>query len=62
MVGVYVIALTAGYGSTIFSPVLMTFLLVKVSGVAMLERTMQLKPGYDEYMRRISAFLPWLWK
>lgn len=57
--GFYVIALAAGYGWTIFSPLLMTYLLLKVSGVAMLERTMQHKPGYEEYMRRTSAFVPW---
>jgi steroid 5-alpha reductase family enzyme len=53
------IALAAGYPWTIFSPILMTYLLVKVSGVAMLERTLKLKPGYEDYMRKTSAFIPW---
>ncbi len=57
--GFYVIALAAGYWWTIFSPILMTFLLMKVSGVAMLERTMKLKPGYEEYMQKTNAFIPW---
>ena len=57
--GFYVIALAAGYGWTIFSPIIMTYLLLKVSGVAMLERTMKHKPGYEEYMQRTNAFLPW---
>jgi steroid 5-alpha reductase family enzyme len=57
--GYYLMALAAGAGWTIFAPILMTFLLTKVSGVAMLERTMKLKPGYQEYMRNTSAFLPW---
>ena len=57
--GYYLIALASGSWWTIFSPILMTYLLVKVSGVAMLERTMQLKPGYEEYMRKTSAFFPW---
>jgi steroid 5-alpha reductase family enzyme len=39
--------------------VMMTWLLVKVSGVALLERTMQAKPGYEDYMRRTNAFIPW---
>ena len=40
-------------------PVLMTFLLVRVSGVAMLEKTIgERRPGYAEYVRRTSAFLP----
>jgi steroid 5-alpha reductase family enzyme len=38
----------------------MTFLLTKVSGVAMLERTLKQKPGFEDYMRKTSAFLPWL--
>ncbi|MCC6299794.1 MAG: DUF1295 domain-containing protein [Anaerolineales bacterium] len=58
--GIYLIALAAGAGWTIFSPILMTWLLLRVSGVAMLERTMSLKPGYEEYMRKTSAFFPWL--
>ena len=57
--GLYVIALAAGRWWTIFSPILMTFLLLRVSGLAMLERTMKSKPGYQEYMQRTSAFFPW---
>ena len=57
--GFYVIAPTAGYGWTIFSPILMTYLLLNVSGVAMLERTMKVKPGYEEYIQRTNAFFPW---
>lgn len=57
--GYYLIALVSGSWWTIFSPVLMTFLLLKVSGVAMLERTMKSKPGYEAYMRRTNAFVPW---
>jgi len=33
---------------------------MKVSGVAMLERTLtKSKPGYEEDMARTSAFFPW---
>lgn len=56
--GYYAIALASGGWWTIFSPILMTYLLLKVSGVAMLERTMKTKPGYEEYMRRTNAFIP----
>jgi len=58
--GYFLIALAAGKWWTFFSPVIMTYLLTKVSGVAMLERTMKQKPGYEDYMRKTSAFLPWL--
>jgi steroid 5-alpha reductase family enzyme len=34
-------------------------MLTRVSGVAMLERTIgRRRPGYDEYVRRTSAFFP----
>jgi steroid 5-alpha reductase family enzyme len=44
----------------VVSPLLMTFLLLRVSGVALLERSLvRRRPGYEEYRRRTSAFLPW---
>jgi len=58
--GFYLVALAAGAWWAIFSPILMTWLLLRVSGVAMLERTMSLRPGYEEYMKKTSAFFPWL--
>lgn len=56
--GFYLIAAAAGGWWTVFSPALMTFLLVRVSGVALLEKTMETRPGYLEYKRRTSAFIP----
>ena len=45
---------------SVFSPVLMTVLLLRVSGVSLLERTIgSRRPGYAEYVRRTSAFVPW---
>jgi steroid 5-alpha reductase family enzyme len=57
----FLIAASFPFGAwTVFSPIVMTLLLVRVSGVALLERTMkETKPGYREYMERTSAFLPW---
>ncbi len=50
----------AGEAWTLFGPALMTFLLLKVSGVVMLEDGMEeRRPGYAEYVRRTSAFVPW---
>ena len=41
------------------SPVLMTFLLLRVSGVALLEKGLQkTKPAYADYAHRTSAFFP----
>jgi steroid 5-alpha reductase family enzyme len=59
--GFYLIAFAAGGWWTIFSPIIMTTLLVRVSGVVMLERTlMDSKPGYREYTESTSPFIPWL--
>jgi len=59
--GFYLIAAGSTFGFlTIFSPIIMTYFLIKVSGVAMLERTMaERKPGYKEYMQTTNAFIPW---
>ena len=44
---------------TVLAPALMTFLLLKVSGVAMLdEHLSRTRPGFADYMRRTSGFLP----
>lgn len=50
------------YGNVfvVVSPILMTFLLVKVSGVGLLERTLKhTKPQYVDYIKNTSAFIPW---
>jgi len=57
--GHYLLAAASGAWWTVFSPALMTFLLVRVSGVAMLESAMRdSKPGYREYIESTSAFFP----
>lgn len=44
---------------TLAGPALMTWLLVRVSGVAMLERDlMARRPGYADYVRTTNAFFP----
>lgn len=55
----YLVAASAGGWWTIFSPVLMTFLLLRVSGVKLLEKTLDIRPGYKEYSERTSEFIPW---
>lgn len=57
--GLFLLAVSTPWGIlTIISPILMTYLLLRVSGVRMLERTLKQKPGYEEYIRRTSAFFP----
>jgi len=56
----YLVALAAGGWWTIFSPLIMTILLLRVSGVTLLEKTLKAeKPGYKEYAERTSEFIPW---
>lgn len=56
----YLIALAAGAWWTIFSPIIMTGLLLRVSGVTLLEKTLKdTKPGYREYAESTSEFIPW---
>jgi steroid 5-alpha reductase family enzyme len=58
--GYYALALAAGGWWTVFSPILMTLFLIKVSGVALLEKSLvNTKPGYAEYVRTTSPFIPW---
>jgi steroid 5-alpha reductase family enzyme len=58
--GIWIVAAATGVGIyTVVSPALMTFLLLRVSGVPMLERSMaQRRPAYDDYVRRTNAFFP----
>lgn len=45
---------------TLIPPVLMAWLLMKLSGVPMLEaHLVHSRPGYAEYMRETSALIPW---
>lgn len=45
---------------TILSPLLMSFLLLRVSGVTMLDGVLKKsKPHYERYMKNTSAFFPW---
>jgi len=57
--GFYILAAASGSWWTVLSPVIMTILLLRVSGVTLLDRTMKTRPGYEEYMRTTNAFLPW---
>lgn len=55
----YLFAVAAGGWWTIFAPLLMSLLLLQVSGVAMLERTItDRRPQYAEYIERTNAFFP----
>jgi steroid 5-alpha reductase family enzyme len=59
--GLFAIALpTAAGWWTLPAPILMTFLLRRVSGVPILERGLRKRrPGYADYVARTSTFVPW---
>ncbi|WHZ10637.1 MAG: hypothetical protein OJF60_001076 [Burkholderiaceae bacterium] len=57
--GLWLVALAAGAWWTVASPLLMTLLLLRVSGVALLEKDLAGRhPEYGDYVRRTNAFFP----
>jgi steroid 5-alpha reductase family enzyme len=53
------LAIAAGGWWSIVGPLLMTVLLLKVSGVAMLERDIgKRRPEYQRYIEATNAFIP----
>lgn len=58
--GLGLLGLSAGAAWALVGPALMTFLLVRVSGVALLEKDIGgRRPEYADYVARTSAFFPW---
>ena len=58
--GFGIFGLAAGGYVNFLGSVLMTILLIRVSGVMLLEKSLvNSKPGYAEYIERTSAFIPW---
>ena len=58
--GLFLITLaTPGSAWTVISPMVITFLLLKVSGVTLLEKTIvDSRPEYREYIETTSSFIP----
>lgn len=57
--GFYLIALAAGAWWALPSALLMSLLLLKISGVSLLEQTIrERRPEYAKYMRTTNAFIP----
>jgi steroid 5-alpha reductase family enzyme len=58
--GIFLIAAESGAGAWgVAGPLLMTLLLVKVSGAGLLEKDIAVRrPGYADYVRRTSGFIP----
>ncbi|BCR04944.1 hypothetical protein DESUT3_20130 [Desulfuromonas versatilis] len=59
--GVWLIAVGSPYGFfAVLSPLLIDFLLLKVSGIPMLEAKYENNPEFAAYKERTNAFFPWL--
>ena len=57
----YLMAVAAGAWWSFPAPVLMTLLLLKVSGIALLEKDIaERRPAYLDYIKTTPAFIPWL--
>ena len=57
--GLYLVAVSAGAWWSFVGPALMSLLLMRVSGVTLLEKDIgERRPQYAEYMRRTNAFFP----
>lgn len=58
--GYGLICLAAGSYLPVLGSILMTALIIKVSGVVFLEKSLkETKPQYMEYIEKTSAFIPW---
>jgi len=58
--GIFLIGLGSPLGIWgIISPVLISFLLLRVSGIPMLEKKWEGNPEYEEYKEKTNAFVPW---
>lgn len=55
-----IFSIAAGSYWTVIGSILMTALIIKVSGVALLEKSLKdKKPEYMEYIQKTNSFLPW---
>eukprot|EP00923_Selenidium_pygospionis_P026925 GHVN01048295.1.p1 GENE.GHVN01048295.1~~GHVN01048295.1.p1 ORF type:complete len:159 (-),score=27.13 GHVN01048295.1:147-623(-) len=44
---------------SVFSPIVMAILLLRISGVSLTEKNMRGRQGYNDYAARTSPFIPW---
>jgi steroid 5-alpha reductase family enzyme len=57
--GIWIIALSVPHAfATVVGPLMITFLILKVSGIPLLEKKMQQNPEFAAYAKRVSVFIP----
>jgi steroid 5-alpha reductase family enzyme len=55
-----IFSIASGYYWQIIGSIIMTLLILKVSGVSLLEKSLKdTKPLYRDYIKKTSSFLPW---
>jgi len=59
--GLFLVTLaTPGSWWTVCSPIIVTAVLLKMTGIPLTEKTISsTRPGYPEYVKRTNAFIPW---
>jgi len=61
--GIFLIALSGPHGLlAILSPLTISYLLLYVSGIPMLEKNFENNPEFQEYKKKTSSFFPWFEK
>jgi steroid 5-alpha reductase family enzyme len=61
--GMYLLAVAVPFGlATVVSPLLITFLILFVSGVPLLEKKYAGRPDFEAYKKHTSMFVPWFRK
>ncbi|MBY9014993.1 MAG: DUF1295 domain-containing protein [Candidatus Lokiarchaeota archaeon] len=59
----YLLVINVPYGFfTIFGPIIINFMIIKVSGVRLLNKRFEKDDKYADYKKRTSAFIPWFQK
>jgi steroid 5-alpha reductase family enzyme len=59
--GIFLVAFsTPNSGWSVVSPLVVFAVLLKMTGIPLTEKTIgNTRPGYREYVKRTSAFIPW---
>jgi steroid 5-alpha reductase family enzyme len=58
--GIYIIAIATPFGFiTILGPIFITYMIIKVSGIKLLDKRFEKDDKYGAYKQRTSVFFPW---
>jgi steroid 5-alpha reductase family enzyme len=58
--GLYLMVINVPWGFvTIFGPIIINFMIIKVSGVRLLNKRFEKDDKYTDYKKKTSAFIPW---